>query len=371
MWVTMRSRQAATSLLILYYCCAYYYGSAKGFDICKAAATHRTPRRTRLFATTTTTTRRTMQMNRKQFFARQVLVAAAAVLLPPPPSVQAWTMPSYSSSSSSSSSINAMPLPTEITRTTAVTTTTAAYKSLWLPIDEFDVTVPIACWFPTTRAAASAATTTNTNQQPRPPAPVSYNHRISIRKIGQLLAKWNFIPDFVARPYTLEPSTTSTSTRSSSLASSSLEQQVVVVNGQDLELPRQAPVVLLAHGFLGSRFDLSHLGEELAAEGFVVLSAEYPESLAASYSPSQPAAQEGEGGGEEPIRTLTRQCINDNLLQYLSSSKECNVQASKFGIVGHSLGCGTVVNTGDRSWARVCIAGGPPLFEKPSKNFNV
>ena len=42
-------------------------------------------------------------------------------------------------------------------------------------------------------------------------------------------------------------------------------------------------MVLLAHGYLGSRFDLSHIREALASEGFLVLASEYPESLAASY----------------------------------------------------------------------------------------
>ena len=45
-------------------------------------------------------------------------------------------------------------------------------------------------------------------------------------------------------------------------------------------------VVFLAHGFLGSRTDLSYLAEELAAQGFVCVAAEYPESLEASYPAS-------------------------------------------------------------------------------------
>jgi hypothetical protein len=39
--------------------------------------------------------------------------------------------------------------------------------------------------------------------------------------------------------------------------------------------------------------------------------------------------------------------------------KNWNVQATSYGIVGHSLGCGTAIRTGDESWTRVCIAGFP------------
>jgi hypothetical protein len=42
-----------------------------------------------------------------------------------------------------------------------------------------------------------------------------------------------------------------------------------------------------------------------------------------------------------------------------SLSSEWGVTGTSFGIVGHCLGCGTAINTGDDSWARVCIAGFP------------
>ena len=100
--------------------------------------------------------------------------------------------------------------------------------------------------------------------------------------------------------------------------------------------------MLLAHGFLGSRFDLSHLAEELAAHGFTCLAAEYPESLAASY---------------ERVPGLDRRIINDELLRTLT--RDWNMNPTAYGIVGHSLGCGTVAQTGDASWARVSIAGFP------------
>ena len=71
------------------------------------------------------------------------------------------------------------------------------------------------------------------------------------------------------------------------------------------------------------------------------VSPEYPESLAASYE-----RQEG----------LDRGQITDKILQTLFSSSS---SSTKFGIIGHSLGCGTATNTGDKSWVRVTIAGPP------------
>ena len=35
--------------------------------------------------------------------------------------------------------------------------------------------------------------------------PVTYDHRISVRKIGELLAGWEFIPDFVSKDFPLTP----------------------------------------------------------------------------------------------------------------------------------------------------------------------
>ena len=54
---------------------------------------------------------------------------------------------------------------------------------------------------------------------------------------------------------------------------------------------------------------------------------------------------------------LDRRAINDVLLHTMA--QEWRLQASAYGIVGHSMGCGTVAQTGDSSWARVSIAGFP------------
>jgi predicted dienelactone hydrolase len=103
---------------------------------------------------------------------------------------------------------------------------------------EFGVIVPVAMWHPTAEAAD------NVQKE------IKYNHRISIKKIGQLLAGWDFIPDFAAKDFALQPTVVGS-----------------IVDGTKMQMPSRGPVVFLAHGYLGSRFDLSHLAEALAHEG--------------------------------------------------------------------------------------------------------
>jgi hypothetical protein len=191
------------------------------------------------------------------------------------------------------------------------------YKTLSLPLEEFGVNVPVACWFPDDGSTSMQAINN--------PSGVKYDHRISVKRIGQLLAGWDFIPDFVSRNFAFSPST--------SIGS--------VMDGGDIPFPTSSKVVFLAHGYLGSRFDLSHLAEELAQQGFVCISPEYPESLAASYP---------------RFEGLDRSKINDKLLQYVQE----NLRPRSYAGIGHSLGCGTVLRMGDNSWTRVLIAGRAP-----------
>lgn len=193
-----------------------------------------------------------------------------------------------------------------------------AYKSFNLPLNNFGVEVPLASWFPKEAHNAKSEPTESISRK------ISYDYRISLRKIGQLLAGWDFIPGLVSRDFALAPSGN------------------YVIDGSNESIPRKRPIILLAHGFLGSRFDLSHLAEALAAEGFVYVAPEYPESLAASY---------------DDVEGLDRAAINDSLIKYFE--KEMEISSKQFGIIGHSLGCFTALTTGDDSWARVCISGFP------------
>lgn len=202
-----------------------------------------------------------------------------------------------------------------------------AYKPLSISMQEFNVEVPVACWFPID-SEQSIDDTASLSLKPETQPQAVYQHRISVRRIGQLLAGWDFIPDFVSKSYQMAPSSETTN----------------IVDGSNVPLPTTSslPVVLLAHGYLGSRFDLSHLAEELSAAGFICIAAEYPESLASSY---------------DRAPGLDRTAINAVLLN--SIRQTWKLQPSSFGIVGHSLGCGTVLQTGDETWARVSIAGFP------------
>ena len=202
------------------------------------------------------------------------------------------------------------------------TQSTIIYQPLSINVD--GVQVPIATWRSPTSSDGTIKGSSNNNN-------ISYEHRISVSKIGKLLAGWK-LPAFVDRNFSLQPTMKNVQEVSGSFASDNIS----------------APVIFLAHGYLGSRYDLSHLGEALASKGFFVISPEYPESLAASYD-----ATESTSG-----IPIDRTIITNEVIKKLTT--EWNIQPKSYGIIGHSLGCGTVDRTGDSSWTRVCIAGGAP-----------
>lgn len=203
-------------------------------------------------------------------------------------------------------------------------TNTVAYKTIDLPLNkEFGITIPVACWYPVVN-------------KPSYPS-IKYNYRISLRRIGQLLVKWNFIPEFIARDFVLDPSLSSGR----------------VVDGQNIPIPTSTrtsagggtKIVFLAHGFLGSRLDLAYIAEDLAQQGFVCIAPEYPESLEASYP---------------RLDGLDRNIINDCLIQYIQ--RDTNTFIPKpiisYSAIGHSLGCSTVLRMGDNTWNRVLMGSG-------------
>lgn len=247
-----------------------------------------------------------------------------------------------------------------------------AYRSLAMDMPGYGVNVPVAMWYPIAEGALKneevSGDVSNDNSEtnsrsgrmimdyPDLPAsaslmmkkrnsneiPVSYSHRISVKKIGQLLAGWDWIPDFASRDFNLTPTM-------NQLESSNKNVAEFVVDGRRVDLPSRGPVVFLAHGYLGSRFDLSHLAEKLAKEGFICVSPEYPESLAASYP---------------RLDGLNRDKITKRLMGIVES--DLSITATSHGIIGHSLGCGTAISTGDNTWTRVCIAGFPSMVDGPA-----
>ena len=76
-----------------------------------------------------------------------------------------------------------------------------AYRSISLPIREFGIEIPLACWFP-----VDDKTILEPTQLSRASSSVTYKHQISIKRIGQLLAGWNFIPEFASQKFQLVPS---------------------------------------------------------------------------------------------------------------------------------------------------------------------
>lgn len=261
-----------------------------------------------------------MLLNRKQLFEKAVVVLATVGLVySPPQGANAFQI--------HSTHVLAAPptvAPSSSVEDAVPATLNVAYKPLSISGD-LGVDVPVACWFPVGQQQQKGQQKSeDVNITPAFSKLRSYNHRISVRRIGQLLGGMNFIPEFVARDFALQPSSPS------------------VADGQELDLPEQGPVVLLAHGYLGSRFDLSHLAENLASQGFICFAAEYPESLAASF---------------DRIDGLDRKAITSTMIDYIEN--DWNVKATSYGIVGHSMGCGTALETGDDSWTRVAIAGFP------------
>ena len=261
---------------------------------------------------------------RSSFIAKSFL-AAGSFIQPAPTAAFASDVSTYNPSSSAASMSNNDGSITE--------KKTIVYQPLSVSVS--GVAVPVAVWH-------SPDSATISKMQPLD----SYKHRISVQKIGKKLAGWNFIPSFANRNFDLNPGAQNSNLR-------------VVTPVQQQQLPSSSPVVIFSHGYLGSRFDLYPLAEALAAEGFIVLSPEYPESLADSFD-----AEIIDSSGD--IQTIIdRDMITKQLLTTLQQT--WNVAPTSFGIVGHSLGCGTAERSGDDSWIRVCLAGFPSSRGNGSK----
>jgi hypothetical protein len=103
------------------------------------------------------------------------------------------------------------------------------------------VQVPVAAWHPPVKEMDSTTTTSATSTSSSSMQPLdSYQHRISVQKIGKKLAGWTFIPTFVNRNFSLTPGS-----QNSNIRVVSTKQQ----------LPASAPVVILAHGYRKCVYD--------------------------------------------------------------------------------------------------------------------
>ena len=112
---------------------------------------------------------------------------------------------------------------------------------------------------------------------------------------------------------------------------------------------KSGDAIVFAHGFLGSPYDMAHICEALAADGFTVAAPELPESLTASY-------REPEGG-------LAREEI-------ISAARETVGGALRWGIFGHSAGAGSALRQrGSYALGRCALAGGYRGFDGPDPIF--
>ena len=174
-------------------------------------------------------------------------------------------------------------------RSTTVTAGTAVdYRSTTVTVGT--AAVPVSIWSP---PSASSSVT-----------PLTYDYRIDLGRIAAKL-KVGWLGWLPAKSYKL-----------------------ACAGAAAPEAPTAKPgdAILFTHGFLGSRFDMAHVCEALAAAGFTVLAPELPESLAASFTP------DGEAGSRAAIVAATRsQLLPD---------------AQRWGVFGHSAGAGTVLTLG-------------------------
>jgi hypothetical protein len=248
-------------------------------------------------------------------------------------------------------------------------TNAIAYRSTHITIknnnNDDEINVPVSMWYPvhldkkdpTNNGGYSKGNVTARRQQGQRNGGtiIKYKYTISISKVAKLIAKWN-LPKFLKRDFELDPILTGKEKNKYQYTTTTSEEEeeeksCIVDGAYHLDIPPNIPIVLLAHGYLGSRWDLCHIAEEISQFGILCLSPEYPESLAASYE------QAFTSSSTTTNTRLDRFTITSKLLQVIQ--EEWKLQPTGYGIVGHSLGCGTVMSTGDETWVRICIAGPP------------
>ncbi|GMH85819.1 hypothetical protein TrVE_jg1732 [Triparma verrucosa] len=165
--------------------------------------------------------------------------------------------------------------------------------------------VPLAIWSPTFKTASASST------------PAIYDYSISVSRIAKLLIGLP-LPTF---PFML---------KKFSIPSRPLDASYAVLNCAEIAHSSPRPLVIVSHGYLGSRFDLTLFCEKLASAGNVVCAPEFPESLSASYDTNWNSEEE----------RVTREAIVDRAIDTLRSS----YNISSIGFLGHSLGTGLTMN---------------------------
>jgi len=128
-----------------------------------------------------------------------------------------------------------------------------AYRSIEITIqNEVSFTqVPVSIWYPAEHNNNNAVSFTVGSD-------VKYKYTISVSKISKLIVGWN-LPRFLKRTFALNPIQLDFD---SDDYSDKQVPRLFVVDGAWISLPASAPVLVLVHGYLGSRFDLCHVSSE-------------------------------------------------------------------------------------------------------------
>ena len=172
--------------------------------------------------------------------------------------------------------------------------------------------VPTAIWSP--GAAPTAATSSSSTD-------ANYQYAISVPRIAKLLLglplpKFSFLSSAYSLP---------------------AGSPRIVANqagGASNPYSASSPLVVVSHGYLGSRFDLSPICEALALRGITTVAPEFPESLSASY-------EVGDSG-------LERVDIVNAIL---------DGHVGPVGFLGHSLGTGLTLSYPLAGAPRCAVAG--------------
>ena len=131
---------------------------------------------------------------------------------------------------------------------------------------------------------------------------------------------------------------------------------------------RPFPLVIVSHGYPGNRFLMSHLGENLASKGYLVVSIDHAES---TYDDQQAFASTLYN------RPLDQRLVLREMARMSSAGSgmflEGLADPSRTGLIGYSMGGYGVVNTigGGFSEAAVTMASAPPqrlLAERTASN---
>ena len=159
-----------------------------------------------------------------------------------------------------------------------------------------------------------------------------YRHRISLGRVATLLGqRWLGSPEFL-------PSNTF-----------QIPRGTTPLHENFAERPEEA--ILFTHGFLGSPYEMTHVCERLAADGFVVMAPEFPESLTGSFPARHFHTLNYHNEAAEEIEALGQRFL------IAKAARSLLPQTTNWGIFGHAIGAlHAQAQPGQYELGRVAIA---------------